>query len=500
MKKCTLALLLMAILLQMVSCGQTEVETGGTDNVTQNTTNAEVETEETIDPTEQDDLPTDCKDYEGTDFTVMYRDRTGESVTWQTWDVYTEELNGERINDAVFERNLSILDRFGVTVQELQVTDRLNTAKKLIQSGDDTFDLFQDHTQNQSQLVIQGYVLNLSDMDYIDFSKAWWDSTAIEGISIGDKIYYGIGDSQLNGKKSTWVVLFNKSLTTNAGITGLYDTVKENDWTLDLLNQYGEQIAQDVDGDGEMTWGVDVFGIGLQNEVVLPLLLGGGEKLIEIQPDGSYNYNMSDSLVVDAMEQIHGFLNSGNHILNCNNAGSYTQNWVEFRNLFMADQIGFDMVPLGTVGLVAGDMQSDFGILPFPKLDPEQEGYYSTFQYNNADAISVPKTCGDTGRVGLLTEAYQMYAHETIMPAYYEYTLTLRNARDTESGEMLDIIFDSRNFDISFAFNSSTNMQSFLENIGVASTFSYASKEAANRTKVDKAITEILDAVMALEE
>lgn len=145
-------------------------------------------------------------------------------------------------------------------------------------------------------------------------------------------------------------------------------------------------------------------------------------------------------------------------------------------------------------------MQSDFGILPFPKLDPEQEGYYSTFQYNNADAISVPKTCGDTGRVGLITEAYQMYAHETIMPAYYEYTLTLRNARDTDSGEMLDIIFGSRNFDISFAFNSATGMQSFLQNIGVATSFNYSSKEAANRTKVEKAVTDILDAVEAITE
>lgn len=500
MKKRVLALLVAAILLQMVSCGQTTEQNTETDGA-QNTTNVDVgETIETEDPTEKDDLPTDCKDYDGTDFTVMYRDRTGESVTWQTWDVYTEELNGERINDAVFERNLAILDRFGVTVQELQVTDRLNTAKKLIQSGDDTFDLFQDHTQNQSQLVIQGYVLNLSDMDYIDFSKAWWDSTAIEGISIGDRIYFAIGDSQLNGKKSTWVVMFNKSLTANAGITGLYDTVKENDWTLDLFNTYGEQIAQDTDGDGQMTWGVDVFGIGLQDEVVLPLLLGSGEKLIEIEADGSYTYNMADSHVVDAMEQIHGFLNSGNHILNCNSAGEYKENWVEFRNLFMSDKMGFFMGPLSAVTLVGGDMQSDFGILPFPKLDPEQEGYYSTFQYNNADAISVPKTCGDTGRVGLITEAYQMYAHETIMPAYYEYTLTLRNARDTDSGEMLDIIFGSRNFDISFAFNSATGMQSFLQNIGVATSFNYSSQEAANRTKVEKAVTDILDAVEAITE
>jgi len=494
-----LAMLLAALMLSTVGCGGGETGTEDTDDISADTAAAVEETEETVDPAEVDDLPVDCKDYEGTEYVVMYRDRTGESVTWQTWDVYTEEMNGERINDAVFARNLAIMDRFGVKVAELQVTDRLNTAKKLIQSGDSTFDVFQDHTQNQSQLVIQGYVLNMSEIEYIDFSKAWWDSTAIEGISIGDKIYYGIGDSQLNGKKCTWVVLFNKTLTANAGIPDLYETVKENEWTLELFNAYGQQMAQDTNGDGEMTWGTDVFGIGLQNEVVLPLLLGGGEKLIDIREDGSYIYNMSNANVVDAMEQIHAFMNSGNHIMNCNLAGTYKDKWPEFRGLFMSDQIGFFMGPLSTVTLVGGDMQSDFGILPFPKLSAEQDGYYSTFQYNNADAISIPKTCTDTKRVGLLTEAYEMYAHSTIMPAYYDYTLTLRNARDTASGEMLDIIFGSRNFDISFAFNSTTGLQTFLQDNVVASTFSYASKEASNRTKVEKAIGDILEAVAGLE-
>ena len=65
---------------------------------------------------------------------------------------------------------------------------------------------------------------------------------------------------------------------------------------------------------------------------------------------------------------------------------------------------------------------------------------------------------------------------------------------------MLDIIFANRNFDISFAFNSSTGMQTFLQDIVVASSFNYASKEAANKTKVEKAIGDILEAVAGLEE
>ncbi|MBQ3590307.1 MAG: hypothetical protein II979_00080, partial [Clostridia bacterium] len=337
MKKQILAMLLAILMFSAVGCSGTESETESAD-----TTADAAETAASINPAEVDALPTDCRDYDGTEFVVMFRDRTEDSETWKTWDVYTEEQNGERINDAVFERNLAILDRFGVQVAEMQVRDRLNTAKSLILSGDSSFDLFQDIIENQGQLVIQGYVLNMSDMDYIDFSKAWWDSTVIEGISIGDNVYYSVGASQLNALKATWVVLFNKSLTTNVGITDLYQTVKDEKWTLDLLNQYSQQAMQDANGDGQMVWEDDVFGLGLQHEVVLPLLLGGGEKLIDIKEDGSYIYNMGNANVVDSMEKVHAFMNSGDHILNCQLArrnAEGSDDWEGFRGLFMSDQM-----------------------------------------------------------------------------------------------------------------------------------------------------------------
>lgn len=144
----------------------------------------------------------------------------------------------------------------------------------------------------------------MNDLEHINFDKAWWDTASIDGISIGDKVFYAIGDSSLNGKKATWVVLFNKMLTANAGVPDLYSLVKEGKWTLDKLQEYGKQIAQDTDGDGAMAWGTDVFGVGLQYEVVIPLLLGDGKKLLEVNDDGSLVYNLAFNSTTD----VQGFL------------------------------------------------------------------------------------------------------------------------------------------------------------------------------------------------
>lgn len=504
MKKWLTCLILGALLTGLTACGGAEpAETSGSDGTETvpvpeaAAVEEEVVPEETENPAEIDELPS-SKDYEGYTFTVLSHELPDSSIAWKVVDIYTEEMNGERINDAVYERNLKMEERFGVKVAQNLQNDPYSVATQLITSGDDSFDLFQTNTQDQCTLVNQGYLLNMSDLEYINFDKAWWDSTSIKGISIGGKVYYAIGDSSLNGKKATWVVLFNKSLTENAGVPDLYALVKEGGWTLDKLKEYGEQMALDTDGDGVLTWGTDVFGIGLQTEVVIPLLLGNGTKLIDVKEDGTYDYNLNSPAVVDAMEKIHTFLNNGSHyILNCNDYdGKIASQWVEFRNLFMADQIGFFMGHLGTVTLVGGDMNSDFGILPFPKLSEEQEAYYSTFQYNNAYAVSVPKTAGDPTRTGLLTEAYQMLSHTTVLPAYYDYTLTFRNARDTDSGEMLDIIFGSRNFDSSLAFNSTTNMQGFLQETVRAASFNFASAEASRQKIFTKSMDRLLETIL----
>ena len=490
--------LLLAASLPLSSCGnQTQTESGTDTETTENTGTAEEEQTAENDPATLDELPTDNKDYQDYTSTILGHLYEAGSVAWGVQDIAVDELTGERINDAVFERNNRIADRFGVTIAKNLETYPSDVAKKLIQSGDDAFDLLQTTVQNQASVALDGYLANMNDLPYVNFEKAWWDSSTMEGIRVGDKTFYALGDSALNGKKASWLMLFNKTLTDKAGIPNLYDTVREGKWTLDLLQTYAESIAVGVNGDGEMKWGEDVFGVGLQDESVSPLLIGTGAKLIELNPDGTYNYRLNSEQVVNAMERINSFMkkSNSNFVLNCNRYDGMANQWIEFRKIFMADQMGFYILALSGVNLIAGDMQSDFGIIPVPKLNEAQDQYYSTFQYNNAHSLSVPKSAQDLTRTGLI-EALQMFSHDTVLPAYYDYTLTNRNARDTDSAEMLDLIFASRNFDISLAYNNKTGVLNFLQTNAVADSFDYASKEAANRQKVEMAVDEIIEKVL----
>ena len=455
---------------------------------------------EEIDPGLLDELPTDVK-YDGDDYIVLSHEHGAAAVAWMVQDIWTEGETGERINDAVFQRNMMMEDRFGVKVSQRLEGDPQPVMRTAVTSGADEFSILQTTVQNQAANAIGGLCLNMANLPYLNFDKGWWDTSAIRSLTVAGKVYYAIGDSQLNAKKATWGVLFNKRLVSDAGIPNLYETVKEGRWTIDLLKEYGTSIARDVNGDGVMTWGEDVWGLGLQNEVVLPLLLGTGEKIIDIHEDGTYDYNLGSDANVTAMEKIWNFMNTdAEYINNAEKHPEISSVWVEFRKLFMADQIAFYMGHLGTPTLVAGDMESDFGILPFPKVFEDQEGYYSTFQYNNAHAVSIPKSAADPEKTALLTEAYEMFAHTTILPAYYDYTLTLRAARDNESGEMLELIFANRNLDVALAYNSTTNLQGTLQSAVTASSFTFASTEAKSKKALVKAVEKVIETITGLED
>jgi hypothetical protein len=115
------------------------------------------------------------------------------------------------------------------------------------------------------------------------------------------------------------------------------------------------------------------------------------------------------------------------------------------------------------------DMDSDFGVLPYPKLDETQEEYTS-FVYQTADCICVPITCTDPERTSAILEALCCESANLVMPAYYDVTITDKTTRDEKSREMLDYIFDHRTIDPMQLFDWG-GMNAMLYTIKSADTF-----------------------------
>ena len=144
MKKRILALLLAAMILaSAVSCGNgNEKET---DKETDSDTTANsTETEETK---LTDSLPDDL-DFGGATYTIYAR----EDLEWGT-EMYVDELNGEIVNDAIYNRSRTVDDRLNVAIGQITApgiwgneASFQEAIRSAVMAGDDTYQLVNSDT------------------------------------------------------------------------------------------------------------------------------------------------------------------------------------------------------------------------------------------------------------------------------------------------------------------------------------------------------------------
>ena len=98
------------------------------------------------------------------------------------------------------------------------------------------------------------------------------------------------------------------------------------------------------------------------------------------------------------------------------------------------------------------NMSSDFVILPLPKYDEEQTDYKTLMNAWECAFVGIPGNA-DIDMSGFLAEALCYESYVSVRPQVYDRLLKQKLARDEQSTEMIDIIFNTLTLD----FNSLMN-------------------------------------------
>ena len=169
-----IALLLALCLTAVPSCGESAAnsdETAVSAEVTDPA--AEAETEKVLNAAEAlaaipDTLPE--KDMEGWTFRMtIFGSELNRAQTW------ADELTGNVVNDAVYQKILNVEERFNVDVALTEASfaevDQVDALKQAIVAGDDSCELAQGHDVNMANASLQAYFLNVLDIPYLDFEQ-----------------------------------------------------------------------------------------------------------------------------------------------------------------------------------------------------------------------------------------------------------------------------------------------------------------------------------------
>ncbi|MBR5870793.1 MAG: extracellular solute-binding protein [Clostridia bacterium] len=458
------------------SCGSTD----NADAVNTSAVTAPTETEAVTAPvTDWKSTGIEAKDWDGRSFTVLNEDNPNMNNAW--FSVAPEATDGEALNDALYLRNQTIEEVFNVDIIEVRSAAIQADLRKAVSAGDTAYDASLDNIVRHFALAQEGMLVDWYTLPYINLKASWWDQSVIDQLTYKDKLFFCIGDISPVTNVRVYSLVFNKDLCRELGIDMPYQYVLDGKWTIDVFNQYITDVNKDVNGDGVMNYD-DRWGYFSQDGNSFMMYFAGGGRVVAIDDNSEMDFVMVDdrniNLAIKSLEisiDKTKTLMADQYVKDHNNQWSAASAWFASGGALMRSSV-FEPVPRDYRA-----METDFGVLPYPKLDDAQETYYTPAE-EYSRMFAVPKTA-DTEFVGMILEVLAAQSVSTVSPAFYDVCLEGKSVRDNESAEILDIIFANKVFDYGLVADVAgfKNMMKSMEAKGstdVASTFETAVKKA----------------------
>lgn len=443
-KQIILTAIIMAAACFITACS----DTAETPVLVTETTSVETETEKAL-----PDLPE--INYDGAEFRILVPEPgAGDWQDWGSRDVIAEEQNGETINDAVYSRNLYVEDKYGVNITGISKTDLANLTKKMVLAGTDDYHVVTNYVKSMISTITAGYLVDLNTVEYMDLSQPWYDQQCVKENTIMGKIYFVTGDMILIDDDATAALLFNKKLLSDYNLESPYNYVNKNEWTYETFCSMWQNMGNDLNGNSKVD-ADDQFGFIWQNDATIAFFHALNGRIASLDSDGFPVYNLENEACMNALTAVSKYLYNTDLVINLHDYSSTYKNiYHELQDpIFTQNRALFNWVRMRVVENYR-NMDADFGIMPMPKYDSNQETYYHTVNSNTCNTIEIPNSSlVDTEYVGIIIEAMSAESAYTVKEAYYEINLGTKITRDEESKAMLDIIFSTRIYDIGEIYN-----------------------------------------------
>ncbi len=454
-----------AAILALAACGSTLASCGSSDAGDTKTTDA-VSAADTTSATEEittdymPELP--AKDYGGDEFMFLTSgDSDDNGIDWVTKDIYAEAATGDVITDAVYERNMWLEETFNIKIAEFQCVTMTET-KKAVQAGTTEYDAVITAIANGCAMGADNYILDLTQVPYIDLDQSWWDQGIRRDVTINERTYIATGDISIVDNDATWVLMFNKQMAQNQDYD-LYQLVRDNQWYYETMYDMVTECSKDLNGDGKMAWQDDQYGFATTNDSAQGLMYASGLTLSSRDSDGYPIIETDLERLTAVIAEAGKFMSDKKITVNGNTDIGSTD---DLRLLFEGGRALFYGEVMQCVTRMR-DSTTDFGLIPWPKFDEAQENFYCYVHSTAGKGVCIPTTQPDPEMAGIIIEAMAAKSVSTVTEAYYDKALTYKYMRDEESAQMLDIILSNRLFDLAYSYNWGSlyaQMQSLILN------------------------------------
>ncbi|MBE6625210.1 MAG: hypothetical protein E7622_06155 [Ruminococcaceae bacterium] len=332
------------------------------------------------------------------------------------------ELNptsfGDAINQAHLDRQALIFDTYGVTVNYIEARDNQNVSSDIttaMTAKDVTYEVAYPRAQEGQALVSLVYDMNQSE--YLDFDHSYFSQACYDSFTVCERTFFAAGDMDFSDNQVAYMLFVNKDMLDDVqeGLSSqLYTHVKNGTWTYDMLKNLSKQVKGNI-GDAEQG-DEDIYGYGTKN--IARFFAFAGIKEADVDPDtGMYRIALDldeekiDTVIANIIE-----CKTGTDWARTNWGGQWGANatpaFTEGRLLFF-EEVAHQIDNIDSIDFT-------LGVVPFPKLNEEQDDYALPVTNVQTTFVCIPKCSVSKEMSCYFVDVLAWTGSETIMKAYYE--------------------------------------------------------------------------------
>lgn len=410
-------------------------------------------------------------------------------VPWEEGDV--EEYSDDMMQSAIFARNAWVEEQLGVKITAEYVTVENNEFqnrmyKDFTTSGNE-IQLATLRARTILPVVEAGLYYDMNEFagEILHTDQPWWPQDAVASYTLGDSLFVCATEMLLRDKGATKAIFFNTKLANDYGLTMLYDYVEMGDWTVELMIDACNVVSTSLDGDGLINSAEDIWGLTGQRKPYM-LFIAGGYKFAHVDENGYIAYDFGSKETILAVQEIYEDV----IYAEWNYTGDKPLEDLAKGGLFAMDKALFSGTQI-KAGLVDyGYMETEYGILPVPKLEDGQDKYYSWVSCHGDSTVGIAAGALDPEMCAMALEMLSYEGYYSVKPLLYENLLLYRMAKSEESKRSVELVFDTRTYDPGQYWDSEFNLHGDLFHLSKSLNSNiagiWASWEQTTMKQIDK--------------
>ncbi len=351
--------------------------------------------------------------------------------------IVPDETTGAILAKEYELRNDFVESRLNITLAEKLVSPEAmyDEIRQAIKSSTYYADLIMITQSKIGEYATDGLIVNLASLPGMNFNGGYYNKTSVSAGGGNSKIYAIAGHASLSYDALS-AVYYNKDLLKKVCDEDINKLVTEGKWTWTKLLEYADKIAT-LEG--------EYYSIGAQNTALYLqdlIFISSGLQYVSGSYDEMPHISFSAETADPVVELIKKVLNHEKRYEN--NLDAITA-FSKGNTLFLIDR-------LSTMKTIAGS-KADWGVVPLPKYNEEQEEYRTLSFYDEAKFFAVVPTVSDTQKISTVLAMLNISSYGETPDAFASNAMSYY-LRDNKSTKNVEIIMKSAIYDLSYSYAS----------------------------------------------